>query len=374
MSQSEDTKTVLRTRVRLDIAIVLAALPLLSVPAVAQKHASRAEKERSASLPAMIWRNPGNISKLNLFYGEGGRRDAPDSHAHFTFVKEDLHGTNPKFDVRDERGRIWRVKLGQEARPETAATRLLWAAGYFVPEDYFVPVLKVDGLPKLRRGRKFVSAGGVVHGARLQLRRNDIRKLGEWDWFHNSFDGTQKLNGLRVMMCLIDNWDLKNDNNSIFRVGAEREYMVTDLGASFGKTGNYFKRSKGVPVDYSRAPFVARVSFDRVDFVMHSRPFFAWKIKRRDYRERARIESIARDIPVADARWLGHLLAALSPQQLRECFRAAGYSTQDADAYVRVVQRRIAELNGLHPVELQSGASRVDVAPGGASKNRARDK
>jgi hypothetical protein len=335
-----------KNQIRLRIAVPLVLLPLSSL-AVAQKHASPAEKERSTSLPAVIWRNPGNVSKLNLFYGEGGKSDAPDPHDRFTFLKEDLHGTSPKFDIYDERGRTWRVKLGQESRPETAATRLLWAAGYFVTEDYYVPMLRVEGLPRLRRGRQFVSAHGSVRGARLQLRRDDVRKLGDWDWFHNSFEGTRSFNALRVMICLIDNWDLKDDNNAIYAVGGERRFVITDLGASFGKTGNYFTRSKGVPADYSRAKFVARLDSDRVDLVMHSRPFFLMALRPHEYHERARMEDIGRDIPVADARWIGQLLARLSPQQLRECFKAAGYSPADTDAYVRSVQVRIAELNRL---------------------------
>ena len=39
---------------------------------------------------------------------------------------------------------IWRVKLGEEARPETAATRLLWALGYFADEAYLVPEMVVE--------------------------------------------------------------------------------------------------------------------------------------------------------------------------------------------------------------------------------------
>jgi len=343
----------LKTTTRWRIGILLAIFPL-SFSAVAQRHASRAEKERAPSLPAVLWHDPGRVSTLNLFYGEGGRRDAPVPSRRYTFLKEDLHGTSPKFDVRDEQGRIWRVKLGQESRPETAATRLLWAAGYFVTEDYFVPALKVEHLPKLRRGCQFVSADGTVRGARLKLRPSNVRKLGGWDWFRNPFEGTRQLNGLRVMMCLIDNWDLKDDNNSVYEVDGQRRYEVTDLGASFGKTGNYFTRSKGVATDYSRAPFIARLSFDRVDFVMHSRPFFVSKIERRNYRERARIEAIARNIPVADARWVGHRLAGLSSRQLRECFRSAGYSTAETDIYVRVVRMRIAELNRLQPAGARS--------------------
>jgi hypothetical protein len=328
--------------------IFLAALAALSVPAFAQKHASRAEKEKAASLPAVMWRDPGDLSKLNLFYGAGGRRDAPAPGEHFTFVREDMHGTSPKFDVVDAEGRKWRVKLAQESRPETAATRLLWAAGYFVDEDYFVPALKVDNLPKLRRGEKFVSADGTVLGARLELRRKNVRKLGNWSWFDNPFRGTRQLNGLRVMMCLMNNWDLKDENNSVYQVDGERRFLVTDLGASFGKTGNYFTRSKGDVKDYTRAKFVRDDDGDRIDLVMRSRPFFALKLYQPSkYRERARMEEIGKDIPVADARWIGHLLSGLSAAQVRDCFRAAGYDRATAEEYAETVERRISELNRL---------------------------
>ena len=56
---------------------------------------------------------------------------APD----FTFIQESLSGTSPNFEVEDERGVRWKVKLGVEARSEVAAARLLWAAGYSVDEE-----------------------------------------------------------------------------------------------------------------------------------------------------------------------------------------------------------------------------------------------
>jgi hypothetical protein len=179
------------------------------------------------------------------------------------------------------------------------------------------------------------------------LRRKDIKKLGDWSWFDDPFTGTKELGGLRVMMCLINNWDLKTDNNSIYKVDGERRYAVTDLGASFGKTGNYFSRSKGVLADYSRARFIEHATSGRVDFFMHSRPFFLMVFNVPRYRERARMEKVGEDIPTADAKWLGLRLSRLSTAQLRECFRAAGYDPQTADGYAKVVHERIAVLNQL---------------------------
>jgi hypothetical protein len=62
-----------------------------------------------------------------LFYGSGGKDLEP--RGPFTFVKEDLDGSNPKFVATAENGVKWKVKLGAEARPETAASRLVWAVG-----------------------------------------------------------------------------------------------------------------------------------------------------------------------------------------------------------------------------------------------------
>jgi hypothetical protein len=44
---------------------------------------------------------------------------------------------------------------------------------------------------------------------------------------------------------------------------------------------------------------------------------------------------------------MGHLLAQLSPDQIRDAFRAAGYSSEEVEAYSRVVEQRIIELEKL---------------------------
>lgn len=319
----------------------------LSSPAAPQKTAKAKGTTIVAALPAVIWRDPGPPSTLNLLYGAGGNEHAPDPNGQYTFLKEDMHGTSPKFDVKDEHGVRWRVKLGQEPQSETAATRLLWAAGYFIDEDYYLPEIKVAGLPKLRRGQQFVTPDGTVQRARLKRRTKEIKKLGHWDWFDNPFLGTRELNGLRIMMSLLDNWDLKTSNNSIYEVGGERRFLVSDVGATFGKTGGRATRSKSVPHDYVESKFIDKVRPDSVDFVMHSRPFFLTAVNVPGYRERARMEKVTKQIPRADAVWLGSRLAQLSDEQIRDCFRAGGYTPQEIDALARAVEKRIAELNAL---------------------------
>ncbi|MGH9738355.1 MAG: hypothetical protein ACRD4X_07165 [Candidatus Acidiferrales bacterium] len=303
--------------------------------------------EEASSLPAVMVQNPGDPKTLDLYYGEGGKEDAPDPNGTYTFVAEDLKQTSPKFDVVDAHGTRWRVKLGAEPQAETAATRLLWAAGYFVDEDYYVAELKVRNLPKLHRGNQYVSEGGVVHGARLKRRPKDQKKVGDWSWFKNPFVNTKELDGLRVMMCLINNWDLNPDNNSIYVIDGERRFLVSDVGASFGSTGSYFTRSKSNLRGYAKSKFIEDTDRSYVDFVMHSRPPLIEAIDVPNYRSRSRMEEVGKHIPEADAQTIGERLSQLSESQLRDCFRAAGYSPTQIEGYTRVVRERIAELAGL---------------------------
>ena len=140
----------------------------------------------------------------------------------------------------------WKVKLGEEARSETAASRLLWAAGYVVDEDYYRSQIRVRGLPRLARGQEFVSNGNTVTGARLE-RDPGGEDSTPWSWYDNPFLGTREFNGLKVMMALINNWDLKAVNNGASGAGrGGGQYGITDLGATLGRTGNSLNRSKGV--------------------------------------------------------------------------------------------------------------------------------
>jgi len=326
---------------------VLVMFLMLSAPLTAQKKDKTKEKGNAANLPGVVWRDPGDVASLNLLYGAGGKEHAPDPNGKFTFVKEDAQGTSPKFDVTDDQGVHWKVKLGQEPQSETAATRLLWAAGYFVDEDYYLAEFKVTSMPKLHRGGKFVSADGTVHRARLERKSKEMEELGTWDWFANPLQGKREFNGLRVMMSLVNDWDISTNNNSIYEIGDERRYVVSDLGASLGKTGNNFTRSKSSPRDYARSKFIKKSNSEFVDFVMHSRPFFLSVINIPNYRARTRMEQIAKHIPRDDAKWLGQRLSQLSEEQVSDCFRAAGYTPEEIAIYTQAVRKRIAELNAL---------------------------
>ena len=102
------------------------------------KKEARAEEAAEPAGRRSSQHDPGDPTTLDLYYGAGGKDMRPDPNGTFTFVEEDMQQTQPKFDVMDAQGGSGGVKLGEEPQAETAATRLVWAAGYFVDEDYFL--------------------------------------------------------------------------------------------------------------------------------------------------------------------------------------------------------------------------------------------
>ncbi len=337
------------------VTLILAAV-VLSVPSAGAPKANsktRAGKEEiTAAGPAMLWRNPTDISSRNLFWGPGGEKDQP--HGPYTFVKEDLDGTNPKFVVTDGDGVKWKVKLGEEARPETVASRLVWAVGYFTNEDYFLPDIQVAQLPHLHRGQSQVGARGSFRNVRLKRYLKGEKKLGSWEWRDDPFRSTRELNGLRVAMALINNWDLKDENNSVYEykhgeAGPEQIYMVSDLGASFGTPGRAWTRakSKGNLSAYRHSKFIDKATSEYVDFRFPTRPAFIYLVTPREYFSRLHLRWIGRHIPRDDAKWMGQLFAQLSPAQVSDAFRAAGYSPSEVQGFTAIVEARIAELTRL---------------------------
>jgi hypothetical protein len=326
---------------RLALALTALIIVLTAFPALGQK----AAKDSSP----VIWSDPGDIKSKDLLNGPGGEKHL--LRLPVKFLKEDRKGHNSKFDVEDSNEKKWKAKLGIEAQPETVATRLLWAIGYFTNEDYFVPNLEVKDLPAhLRRGQGHVISPNHVDGARLQRHVGDEKKAANWNWRHNPFVGTREFNGLRVMMALLSNWDLKDENNAIFKdKDGQEEYLVTDVGTAFGASGTRFTEagSKNNLKAYRESRFIAKVTPTYVDFDFPRRPPWIHIIDPPHYFHQIDMRWIGNRVPRADAKWVGSLLAQLSPEQILDAFRAGGYPPDQAAAFTKVVQSRIAELNQL---------------------------
>ncbi|HUK30275.1 MAG TPA: hypothetical protein VLV89_04115, partial [Candidatus Acidoferrum sp.] len=145
---------------------------------------------------------------------------------------------------------------------------------------------------------------------------------------------------------LLNNWDLTAVNNKVYATDTERHFLVSDLGASFGKTGTVGTRSKGVLKDYEDSKFIRERKGELISFEMRTRPFPVVGIfDPKNYEMRSRMTQIEDDIPISDAMWIGSQLAKLTRHQISDAFRAAGYSPDQVEGYTRAVQQRIAELN-----------------------------
>ncbi len=302
----------------------------------------------------MIWRSPGNVSRLDLRYGPGSQELAPVGP--FKFLEEAKNGESPKFVIRDARGDEWTVKLGPEAQAETVSTRLVWAVGYFAEEAYYFDEVQIDGLPRLSRGQEFVT-GDIVRGARFEPKRSNMKSGSTWDWQKNPFKDTRELNGLKVLMILLNNFDARSGNNRIINVsdlrGTEARYYVTDLGATLGRAGGFGgTRTKNDLADFLSTKFVRGVdaSDGVVEFDYDTRPSGLGHLSVLHpiyYRHEVNKEKAMRGIPVAHARWIGSLLSQLSDEQLRNAFRAAGYSEGIRESYVGALRERINQLTHL---------------------------
>ena len=323
-------------------------------------------KKQHAQKSGILWRDPGNIRKRDLYYGPGSKALAPAPP--FRFLKEVKEGGMPKFDVEDAHGVKWRVKLGPEAQSETVSSRLLWAVGYNAEESYYFDRANIAGLGRLSRGQQYVN-GESVRGARFEPRRKNIDRGKEWDWSKNPFKNTRELNGLKTMMVFLNNWDTFKKNNRVLHVKDDAGnktanlYTVTDLGATLGAVGGFGRhRSKNNVRDFERSRMVSKVDDGKVKFDYDLKPkklgLLSLAYPPYFFRQRKATNNMQK-IPVEHARWIGAQLAQLSDSQLRDTFRAAGYDQVTTESYVRTMRRRINELNRLQEGELSIRQRRV---------------
>jgi hypothetical protein len=289
---------------------------------------------------AVLWQPPAEIECRDLFYGPGGREGAPDPSRPFKYVRRQKSGTQKKIVVEDVDGRKWTVKFGPEARPETAATRIVWAVGYHVDQDYFVPRANIVG-------EKNIDARDV----RFERRDDGYKEVGNWSWEDNPFLGTREFEGLKVLMALLKNWDLTKRNNDIVvrkKESGPQIYYVADLGASLGRTGTFLNGIPlfgNMPVNLSFAPNKAKGNphaFADERFIREVRGGRVYFNVRRSH-SRDRINSVS----VECARWMGSLLGRLSDKQLTDAFCASGYSSDETAIYVGILRERIIELQRL---------------------------
>lgn len=285
-----------------------------------------AQKDKTKRIPiekSVMWEEV-DISQRDLFYGPGGEEMLPDL-SRIKYIEEKKQGHNKKYLIEDGSGRQWVAKLGREAKPETAAVRLMWGIGYKTEINYLVPEITIPGK-------------GTFKNVRLEARPQNTDRLDEWKWKDNPFIGKNEFQGLKIMMVFLKNWDIVDVQNKVLEVdgpgGKEYHYIISDLGATFGRLGNNnlpviyrLGRSVGKPHHYKKTVLVREVEGDRVEL--------SYKGKNRD---------IFDDITVENARWLYDLLSQLSDKQIRDAFRAANYSPEEVEILTDSVKNKIGEL------------------------------
>ncbi len=302
--------------------VALVVLLLLLAPAAASAQDKKKKKKALPKGTPVLWRER-DAAELDLSAGPGGAGMRP-AVRRLRFLKEEKGGWSKKFRVRDAKGREWVAKVGRESQSETAASRLIWAAGYETEITYLVP-------------RVYIPTKGWFDNVRFEARPANVKRLGDWSWKQNPFSGTRELDGLKVLMVLINNWDLKDENNVILHTAGSGElrYAISDLGATFGKGGGpgffwRFTRSRNEPEDYADTKFIDKVEDGYVDFHYTGKN-----------------EKLFEKVKVGHARWVGERLASLSEGQLAAIFRAANYTPDETRLLSRVVRARIEELTSL---------------------------
>ena len=291
-----------------------------------------------------VWRDPGNVESLDLRNGPGGGDGAPAPP--FTFIEEHMTGSQPCVSVTDARRRRWRVKWGNEVRAENFAVRLVWACGYHAETTYFIETGAIAGAHGLQRASTCIGDDCTFRDARFELDDPEVRKLFEehsWAWNDNPFVGTPQLNGLKVLVMLLADWDTKDrrdvargSNTAIFehrvsRWQREARYLITDWGGSMGRWGStVVTRGRWDPEGFAaqNAEFVIGTEGDTVRFGYVGQ----------------RTADVATGISIDDVRWLCRYLARLTDAQMRAALDASGATPEEARRFTQAIRDRINQL------------------------------
>jgi hypothetical protein len=285
------------------------------------------DKKQLADTPGkpILWEQV-SVADRDLFYGPGGEAMQPDL-SKVEFIEVDTSGHNKKYRIRDAKGMEWVAKLGSEAQPETAAVRILYGLGYKTEINYLVPSITIP-------------TKGTFTNVRLEARPKNVKRLDQWAWKDNPFVGSNELQGLKIMMVFFTNWDLLDMQNKVVRVktdsGVEDQYIISDLGATFGRLGNnnlpfFFRlgRQTNKPNTWEQAGFIKDVKDNKLIF-----DFTGGKSR-----------DILNDVTITNGRWLADLLAQLTDKQIDDAFRAANYTPDQIATLRDGFKKREAELD-----------------------------
>jgi hypothetical protein len=290
-----------------------------------------------------IWHDVHREEANDLRYGPGGEGYVPQPP--FEFVEEILTVSHPGVSVRDRKHRLWRVKWGAEAKPEAFCVRFAAACGYFAEVTHYIASGRIDGVDALTRARPMVGEDGSFTDARFELEDRSVRMLFEehsWAWNDNPFVGTRQLDGLKIVVMLLSNWDSKDrrdvsrgSNTAIFehqisRFSTEARYLITDWGGAMGRWGTTVVsrgRWDAEGFEAQTPGFVASVQDGLVDFGYQGQR-----------------SEIGRGLPVAHVRWFYRKVRRITEPALRKGLLASGGTEEEAARFARALMMRIEAL------------------------------
>lgn len=294
---------------------------------------------------AVIWRDPGALTAAEIREGPCGRGGGPAEPFHF--VEEHDTGSQPCVSIRDARGREWRVKWGQEVHTEVFGTRLAWAFGYFAEPTYFIASGEIHGARDLKRAAACIDEQHRFTDARFELSESGVAKHFDahgWSWDDNPFVGSHELNGLKILMMLMSNWDNKDvrdvargSNTAIFehRVGKhelEARYLIIDWGAALGSWGNnVLKRGRWDPDAFASQNqlFITGVNDGLVQWGYQGQ----------------RTADLVQNITVEDARWFDRRAQCVSDDHLRAALEASGATAEETSRFTAALRERLDQIH-----------------------------
>jgi hypothetical protein len=157
------------------------------------------------------------------------------------------------------------------------------------------------------------------------------------------FAGTHELNGLKILMMLVSNWDNKDvrdvargSNTAIFEYrlpNHEREarYLIIDWGAALGAWGNnVIQRGRWDPEAFAgqNQQFITGVDGDIVQFGYQGQ----------------RTADASANISRADVAWFVRVADRLTDDHLRAVLRASGASREEVDLFTAALRARLDQL------------------------------
>ena len=307
---------------------------------------SELQRRREGKAPlrshrAAVWRDPGDVGQRDLGRGPGAPPQPP-----FQFIEEHDTGSQPCVSIRDGTGREWRVKWGSEVRTETFGTRLAWALGFFSEQTHFIRDGEILGATELRRAKDCIDEQCRFTEARFELSEAGVAKhfdAHSWAWNDNPFVGTRELNGLKILMMLVSNWDNKDvrdvargSNTAIFEYRTSKDliearYLIIDWGAALGAWGsNVVQRGRWDVTAFAEQnqQFITGVDGDVVTWGYQGQ----------------RTADMTENISRADVHWFYRLAGKLTDEQIREGFLASGATPDEAGYFTAALRGRIEKL------------------------------